>query len=136
MRNPSRCLFFTDRESGLVLPPSYWDSRSKGAIDPVTFKFNHTCPDYDVRTLQQCLIWRMAIDWKLQHHISKYDRPSNMQYSTFEGNCRIFGYHLCDRNNNRREDYLSEKVFEPAGSIGISRSKQASDHFSSNSVQV
>jgi hypothetical protein len=129
--------FFTHRESGLVLPPSYWHSGTKEIIDPVTFKFISTCPDYDVRSLQRCLLWRMAIDWKLQHHISKYDRPSDVQYSNFEGNCKLFGSSLCTRNDRvGTQDYLSKRLFEPAGSIGISRSKQALNHFSSSSVQV
>jgi hypothetical protein len=129
--------FSTDRESGLILPPSYWHSGTKEIIDPDTFKFISTCPDYDVRTLQRCLLWRMAFDWKLQHHISKYDRPSDVQYSNFEGNCRIFGSSLGNRNYKvGTQDYLSKRLFEPAGSIGISRSKQALDHFSCSSVQV
>jgi len=87
-------------------------------------------PDYAVRSFQRCLIWRMAIDWKLQHHIERDDRPHDLEYPNFERNCRLFGcYTLGMRSSDVLEDHLSRTLFGPAESIGIPKSKQSREHF-------
>ena len=127
MCNPFECFFSSGRERGLVLPPPY---RTNIPWDPLTGRYDYTLPDYAVRSLQRCLIWRMAIDWKLQRYIEKYDRPQGPAYANFERNCGLFGcYVLGKRSSDVLEDHLSRTLFGPAESIGIPKSKQSREHF-------
>jgi len=127
MCNPFECFFSSGRERGLVLPPPY---RTNIPWDPLTGRYDYTLPDYAVRSLQRCLIWRMAIDWKLQRYIEKYDRPQGPAYANFERNCGLFGcYVLGKRSSNVLEGHLSKTIFGPGESIGIPRSKQLLKHF-------
>lgn len=117
MRNPFRYFSSTDREQGSIFPPLY------RVCKPTELDQANADTEYKVRFLRRCLIWRMAIDWKLEHHILEYDRPLDWEYSGFETDCRFFGHSLCTPNSSTPEDYLSENVFEPGGSIGITKSK-------------
>lgn len=84
----------------------------------------------------------MAVDWKLQHHIMKYDRPQRVAWSTFEEDCRLLSSYMLDKQTTQRlatqelEDRLSICFSKPAASIGISKSKQFLEHLSSNRVLV
>lgn len=106
-----------------ILPPPYEEyPQSEGAVSlPSSVRIS--CP---VLALKRCLIWRMAIDWGLQHHISKSERPSNREYSTFEGNCGVFGALLGKRclDPQETEKHLWTYIFEPADRMGLEKSKQ------------
>ena len=123
MPNPFRCL--TDRQLGMILPPAYEHDLE---CDPVTFKYKYTMPDYHVRNLQRCLIWRMAIDWNLKLHISEDDRPAQLEYFLFVWICESFGYLLGDRIGRNPGNIISQNIIEPGASIGISKSKQCLEH--------
>lgn len=131
MCNPFECFFFSsDRERGLILPPCY-ESTIYIPWNPLIGRYNYTCPDYAFRSLQSCLIWRMAIDWKLQHHIEKYDRPRDLAYANFQENCRLFAcYMLTKQDMPILESHISKRLLKPAESIGISKSEQLLEHFS------
>jgi hypothetical protein len=87
-------------------------------------------------------MWRMAVDWKLQHHIMKYDRPQRVAWSTFEEDCRLLSSYMLGKRTTQKlatqelEQRLSICFFKPADSIGISKSKQFLEHLSSHRVLV
>ncbi|KAH0364968.1 hypothetical protein KCU65_g6402, partial [Aureobasidium melanogenum] len=112
-----------EKDTTDILPPPYEEyPQAEGAVIlPSSVPLN-----YPVFALKRCLIWRMAIDWGLQRHVPKLERPSDIEYSTFEKKCTIFGATLGDRwvDLQRAERYLWTWVFEPASRMGVEKSKQ------------
>ncbi|KAG9589091.1 hypothetical protein KCU77_g9962, partial [Aureobasidium melanogenum] len=101
-------------------PPPYEDyPQAEGPVTlPSSIRLN-----YPVFALKRCLIWRIAIDWGLQRHVPKLERPGDIEYSTFEANCGIFGATLGERyvDLRRAEKHLWTWVFEPANRMGLEK---------------
>ena len=133
MCNPFKCLFsqspakvvHVDREHVThILPPPYEQDQQP---EPGINFAQCTLPEHKAITLKRCLIWRMAIDWELQHHVLELERPGDVEYSTFEQYCHSFGCLLTRypfQIDDPVEDLLSKHIFEPGDRIGIDKSKQ------------
>lgn len=135
MRNPIRSWFCATNPTDKVavdnrgatddLPPPY--ERDPQAEPNVNLP-NYTLPSYHVLALKRCLIWQMAIAWKLQRHVSKLESPSDSEYRAFKNTCKVFGSVLGNRHQSPHdllvaEERLRTHVFEPGSRIGIERSK-------------
>jgi hypothetical protein len=131
MPNPLKYLFAmtpTDVIHGEREYITYTLSPSVGRHQPRIDLPQYTLPDCRVIILKRCLVWRMAIDWELQQHVSELERPGDAEYSEFEGNCKTFGYLLAERYSSHRipvvDERLSKYIFEPGDRIRVDRSKQ------------
>lgn len=135
MRNPIRSWFCATRSTDKAavdnrdatddLPPPYEiHPQAESSLNLP----NYTLPSYHVLSLKRCLIWQMAIDWKLQRHVSKLEKPSDFEYRAFEKICEVFGSVLGNRCQSPQDLLVAEKrleayMFEPGERIGIERSK-------------
>lgn len=81
----------------------------------------------NILALKRCLIWRMAIDWELKHHVSKTERPSDDEYSRFRRCCedymKVLGHHYHSQELIDKKDHLMRFVFTPGDCLGIGCSK-------------
>lgn len=79
------------------------------------------------QAIKHCLIWRIAIDWHLERHVPRAQRPADLEYSRFERRCadygRVLGNHHKANNLHTIKTYLDQFVFNPGEKLGIGVSK-------------
>lgn len=90
-----------------------------------------TCLRHETKTvlsLKRCLIWRMAVDWDLERHVPKAERPNVKEYSSFEECCKSFCEVLGDHYQSQQQlkdvkNHLMTTVFIPGNHLGIGSSR-------------
>lgn len=79
------------------------------------------------QAIKHCLIWRMAIDWHLERHVPRAQRPAGDEYSSFGRCCanygRLLGNHYKANKLKLMETHLNQFVFVPGEKLGIGVSK-------------
>lgn len=79
------------------------------------------------QAIKHCLTWRMAVDWNLEQHVPRAQRPADHEYSRFERCCanygRLLGNHYKSNTLHIMKTHLDQFVFIPGEKLGIGVSK-------------